>query len=264
MSVLSKYGEVVFSGGYKHDLMWGPDIDITVLTNKPEEAASNALKDFIEQRNFRKYQLGDFVKFPFSDRPQGMIVVLIHEFQGRRWEIEIWFQKSLSQDDDHLNKLLATASDEQKKAILELKYQREKRGISKQSLDSAAIYRDVLSGGKANMKFPISITTVKAAHSIIWVVMAAAVFYILYSGVTGVINEITYASLGLIIIEMIVLGLNKGACPLTNVAKNVKPDWKDGDDIFLPTWLAVHNKAVFGTLFAIGVALVIYRLIVQS
>lgn len=58
LAVLQKYGKVVVTGSYKYDLMWGPDIDLVVLTNKPEESAFNALKDFIEQRNFQKYQLG--------------------------------------------------------------------------------------------------------------------------------------------------------------------------------------------------------------
>lgn len=152
LNVLSKYGEVVLSGSYRYDLMWGPDIDIVVLSNKPEEASYKALKDFIEQRNFQKYQLGDFIKFPLEGRPQGMIVVLIHEFKGRKWEIEIWFQKSLSEKDEYFNKLLSTASEEQRKAILELKHQREKSGLSKHGLDSAAIYKGVLTEGKLNIE----------------------------------------------------------------------------------------------------------------
>jgi hypothetical protein len=108
-----------------------------------------------------------------------------------------------------------------------------------------------------------SITVVKVAHSAIWSVMAAAVFYTLYSGITGRIGAWTYASIGLIIIETLVLSVNGWACPLTHVAQEVKPDWKDGDDIFLPTWLATRNKTIFGTLFAIGFLLVIARFLLS-
>lgn len=152
LEILSKHGKPILTGSYSYDLMWGPDVDITVLTDKPEEASLNALKDFTQQRNFRKYQLGDFIKFPLEDRPQGMIVVLIHEFEGRKWEIEIWFRKTLSEDDEYFSKLLSTASDDQRKTILELKHQREEGGLSKHKLDSATIYKGVLSEGKLNIE----------------------------------------------------------------------------------------------------------------
>jgi hypothetical protein len=147
LKILSKYGKVVLAGSYRYDLMWGPDVDLVVLSDNPEEASRNTLKDFIEQKNFQKYQLGDFIRFPRKDRPQGMIVVLIHEFKGRKWEIEIWFRKSLSEEDEDLNKLLSNTSAEQRKTILELKYQREMAGLSKHQLDSATIYKGVLTGG---------------------------------------------------------------------------------------------------------------------
>ena len=104
-----------------------------------------------------------------------------------------------------------------------------------------------------------SIARVRIVHSAIWAVMAVAVFYVLYSGITGRIGVWTYASIGLILFETLVLALNGWACPLTHVAQRVKPDWKDGDDIFLPVWLAKRNKAIFGSLFVLGVLLVIAR-----
>ncbi len=152
LDVLSKYGEVAPTGSFKYDLMWGPDIDLFVITDKPHEASKNALKDLIEQGKFQKYQLGDFIKFPLKNRPQGMIVVLVHEFEGRRWEIEIWFQESLPESNKNFDKLLAGISKEQRKTILNLKYQKELGGLSKQELDSAAIYKGVLTEGKINIE----------------------------------------------------------------------------------------------------------------
>lgn len=152
LDVLSKYGEVVISGSYKYDLMWGPNIDLVVLSDKPEVASLQAFNDFAKQRNFRKYQLGDFIKFPMEGRPQGFIVVLIHEFEGRKWEIEIWFKESLSDDEKHFEKLLSTASSEQRKSILELKKQREDGGLSKHKIDSATIYKGVINEGKVNLQ----------------------------------------------------------------------------------------------------------------
>lgn len=152
LEVLSKYGEVIETGAYRYDLMWGPDIDITILTSTPEESSKSALLEFIEQRNFQKYQFGDFITFPREDRPEGIIVVLIQEYQGRKWEVEIWFKKTLSESEKNIDTLLTSISDEQRKAILELKHQRETRGISKNQLNSAAIYRGVLSEGKVSIE----------------------------------------------------------------------------------------------------------------
>lgn len=152
LEVLSKHGKAILTGSFSYNLMYGPDIDIAVLSDNPEEASYNALRDFIEQRNFQKYQLGDFIKFPLDGRPQGVIVVLIHEFEGRRWEIEIWFQKSLSENDEYFNKLIATASEGQRKTILELKHQREKSSLSKHRLDSTTLYKGVISEGKVKIE----------------------------------------------------------------------------------------------------------------
>ena len=104
-----------------------------------------------------------------------------------------------------------------------------------------------------------SILFLKTAHSLIWAVMASAIFYILYSGISGDINSITYLCIGLLFVEVAVLLLNNWVCPFTNMAKESKHDWKDGDDIFLPKWLAIHNKEIFGTLFILGLALVLFR-----
>lgn len=152
IKVLSKYGKVVVTGSYKYDLMYGPDIDLVVLSNDPEKSSYQAFLDFIKQRKFQKYQLGDFKKFPIKDRPKSIIVVLIHEYEGRRWEIEIWFKKSLSEKDISFEKFISGATEEQKQKILELKHQREVAGISKHKLDSVKIYKGVLTEGKVNIK----------------------------------------------------------------------------------------------------------------
>lgn len=106
-----------------------------------------------------------------------------------------------------------------------------------------------------------AIVFVKITHSLIWAVMVAAIFYILFSGITGIITALTYYCIGLLVVELVVLLLNNWACPLTTVAKKVKSDWKDGDDIFLPKWIAIHNKEIFGSLLVIGVVLVLLRVL---
>jgi len=152
MEVLSEFGKVVITGSYKYDLMYGPDIDLVVLSDDPEKSSYEAFLDFIHQRKFQKYQLGDFSRYPREGRPKAIIIVLIHEYKGKRWEIEIWFNKSLSDDDARLDELISKATEEQKRIILELKHQREADKISKHKLDSTTIYKGVLSEGKTSLK----------------------------------------------------------------------------------------------------------------
>lgn len=155
--VLSKYGEVVETGSYKYDLMYGPDIDLVVLSDDPSKVAQSALMDFVNARNFQKYQFGDFEKHPLDKRPRSYIVVLVHEHKRRRWEIEIWFYKKLSEYkkyrevDETLEKSLMSVSSKQKETILKLKHQREISKTSKHKLDSVTLYKGVLQKGKTNI-----------------------------------------------------------------------------------------------------------------
>lgn len=153
IKVLSKYGKVVITGSYKYDLMYGPDIDLVLLSDNPEKSSYEAFLDFIKQRKFQKYQLGDFSKFPRKDRPKAIIVVLIHEYKGKRWEIEIWFEKKLISDiDADFEKLILGATEKQRQIILELKQQRDVAGINKHQLDSPTIYKGVLLKSKTKLK----------------------------------------------------------------------------------------------------------------
>lgn len=152
--VLSKYGEVEINGSYKYDLMYGPDIDVVVLTDNPGEAAEKALFEFVKERNFQKYQFGDFNKFPRENRPRSYIVVLIHEYKGRRWEIEIWFasQKPRGDVDEELDRLLMNVTPEQKETILRLKHEREIHNKTKHDIDSPTVYRGVLKENKISIE----------------------------------------------------------------------------------------------------------------
>jgi hypothetical protein len=53
-------------------------------------------------------------------------------------------------------------------------------------------------------------------------------------------------------LEVLILVFNSWRCPLTGVAARYTPDRRDNFDIYLPEWLARHNKGVFGTLFVLG------------
>jgi hypothetical protein len=56
-----------------------------------------------------------------------------------------------------------------------------------------------------------------------------------------------------------VLALNRGRCPLTGLAARYTDDRADNFDIYLPAFIARHNKVIFGTLFVFGVAVLLWR-----
>jgi hypothetical protein len=63
----------------------------------------------------------------------------------------------------------------------------------------------------------------------------------------------------LVIVEGIVLMLCNMFCPLTIIARKYSNSKKDNFDIFLPNWLARHNKIIFTTIYLIGVLIVLFR-----
>ncbi len=102
---------------------------------------------------------------------------------------------------------------------------------------------------------------VKVLHTLVWAVMVGAIFYIIYSGWSGQISSLTYVALIVIGLEVVVLLANNWVCPMTPVARRYSNNEKHNFDIYLPEWLAKYNKEIFGTLLALGVGLVVWRMV---
>lgn len=100
---------------------------------------------------------------------------------------------------------------------------------------------------------------IKLLHTLIWLIFVVVIFYVVYSGITGIINTYTWLGIGFVIGEGIVLLLFKMFCPLTVLARKYSDSQKDNFDIFLPNWLAKHNKLIFTTIFLIGLVLVVIK-----
>jgi hypothetical protein len=100
---------------------------------------------------------------------------------------------------------------------------------------------------------------IKLAHTLIWIFFVVVIFYVVYSGITGIINTYTWLGIAFVIGEGVVLLLFKMFCPLTVLARKYSDSQKDNFDIFLPNWLAKHNKLIFTTIFLIGLVLVVIQ-----
>jgi len=61
----------------------------------------------------------------------------------------------------------------------------------------------------------------------------------------------------LVLLECVILVANRWRCPLTGMAAKFTEDRKDNFDIYLPNWLARHNKTIFGSLFLAGELIVL-------
>lgn len=101
---------------------------------------------------------------------------------------------------------------------------------------------------------------VKILHTFIWAIMVAAILCIVYAGVSGDIGIVTYAAIGLMTFEGLALLMGKGSCPLTPIARQFSDSPKANFDIYLPEWLARHNKLIFSVILAVGLALVVWRI----
>ncbi len=100
---------------------------------------------------------------------------------------------------------------------------------------------------------------IKVVHTLIWIFFVGVIFYIVYSGVTDRVTVYTWIGIGLIIGEGLTLAIFRMFCPLTLVARKYSDSQKDNFDIFLPNWLAKHNKIIFTTIFIVGLILVLWR-----
>lgn len=102
------------------------------------------------------------------------------------------------------------------------------------------------------------LVAIKLLHTSVWAVLAGCVLVLPVLAFAGRFRWAAILS-GVIIGECATLGLNGGRCPLTDWAARFTDDRADNFDIYLPNWLARHNKAIFGTLFLVNELIVLWR-----
>jgi hypothetical protein len=95
------------------------------------------------------------------------------------------------------------------------------------------------------------LTAIKLLHTVIWAILAGSIVVL---PLAGVLRRFRWAAIltGLVLLECGVLAVNGGRCPLSDLAQQFTADHADNFDIYLPNWLARHNKVFFGVLFVSG------------
>jgi hypothetical protein len=109
----------------------------------------------------------------------------------------------------------------------------------------------------------VKLFLIRLLHTVIWLVMASAVVYVLYGGISGEITTLTWVAVGLVLLEGVVLLIFRGVCPLRFAAAVHTDDHRDGFDIFLPGWLARYTVEIFTPTYCCGLILVLIRLMFE-
>ncbi|MDR3799022.1 MAG: hypothetical protein P4K93_12755 [Terracidiphilus sp.] len=110
--------------------------------------------------------------------------------------------------------------------------------------------------GKASEDVTGMLTAIKVLHTVVWAFFAAAIVALPFLAVQGAFGWAAILSV-LILVECGVLLANGWRCPMTDLAAKYTADRSPNFDIYMPKWLAVHNKTIFGTLFLLNEAIVV-------
>jgi hypothetical protein len=113
------------------------------------------------------------------------------------------------------------------------------------------VIRHVLTHGQER-----SLLVVKVVHTIVWVFFVACIVAVPVLARRGAFAAAALCAV-VVLAEVLVLALNRWSCPLTPLAGRYTEDRRPNFDIFLPEWLARHNKTVFGWLYAAGLVYLI-------
>jgi len=101
------------------------------------------------------------------------------------------------------------------------------------------------------------LTLIRTVHTIVWVFFVGCILDIFIYAHAEKIG-IALILIGIIVGEGVILAVNRWRCPLTNISARYTDNRADNFDIYLPLWIAKHNKGLFGSLFIFGIGYTVY------
>lgn len=96
-----------------------------------------------------------------------------------------------------------------------------------------------------------ALVAVKVVHTIAWAVFVGCILAIPVASWYARHTWVAWL-VAIVLVEGAVLLANGWRCPLTSLAARFTDERHDNFDIYLPAWLAKHNKTIFSVLFAAG------------
>jgi len=106
-----------------------------------------------------------------------------------------------------------------------------------------------------------SLRAIKRIHTVIWAFFVACILAIPLLTLLGRFR-LAVVFVAIVAFEVLVLVVNRMTCPLTDVASRYTDDRRANFDIYLPEWLARHNKTIFGSLYVAAILLLVARWLV--
>jgi hypothetical protein len=103
-----------------------------------------------------------------------------------------------------------------------------------------------------------SLRAVKIVHTVVWAFFVLCILAIPVMTWRGDYVHATWF-VGIVFVEVLVLVVNRWRCPLTPVAARFTEDRRANFDIFLPEWIARHNKVIFGGLYVAGIGFLVFK-----
>ena len=103
------------------------------------------------------------------------------------------------------------------------------------------------------------LTLVRAAHTVIYVVMAGASLVVLAAGITGATGPWLWIAGGLVAVESVVFAACGFKCPMTAMAVKYGATPDGAWDTFFPERCTRHTFRVFGPVILVGFALLAAR-----
>jgi len=99
---------------------------------------------------------------------------------------------------------------------------------------------------------------IRLAHTAIWAFFGGCILAIPALALAGHLRSATVCA-AFVAMEVLVLAFNAWRCPLTTAASRYTRDRRDNFDIYLPEWLARHNKLIFGALYAASLLILLCK-----
>ena len=105
---------------------------------------------------------------------------------------------------------------------------------------------------------PLAIWAIRLIHTLVALIFFAAIAVIYVSAIFGTYNLWLYLSLGVLLIEIIAVRLNRGNCPLEFIPRKYGED-KTFFELFLPKNVAKRMFKVCFVVVLIGCLLLLFR-----
>jgi hypothetical protein len=102
---------------------------------------------------------------------------------------------------------------------------------------------------------------IKIIHTIVWIFFNGVLAYLFYAAISNRVDKWTWIGLGLFVLEGLILLMYRMMCPLTVIARKYSASTRANFDIYLPEWLAKHNKLIYSGLLLAAIIILAYRLV---